>query len=258
MRNSEELAAHALMKAVFDGIRPLLDEMGPKLRAAAELGKIRGPYPAPIQMTETQTYDYSVFKKASAILECLYHLHDIPKFIRRFPSPRTYEKEGISQYRWIEYHYSFYVITIMSVYDTALLLVNAAFRLGNPDRICRRNLIVENEWVKHSGVDGKLAALDDVVDPHRSERNLYVHRRMGPELAEAFSSELLDYLKLISFANGFGELIIDRPTLGIAFEIEIKNVIKKLNEEILRLEDAVRQLFDSLLPVYRAHTDVLK
>ena len=258
MRKPKELAAHALMKAVLDRIRPLLDEVIPKLKNAAKNGEIHGPYRDPVQMTEEQTYHQSVFSKASAVLDCLYQTHDILKFIRRFPSPRTYEKEGISQYRWLEYHYSFYVITLVSLYDTALILVNAIFRLGNPDKICRHRLIVENEWVRNSGVDTTLSRLDSLVRPHRTKRNLYIHRRTAPELGRAFSSEYLDDLKLISLANLFGAQRADRDSIGLVFTAETKEVIRQLDEEILQVEDALRILFDSLLPVHRAHTDVLK
>jgi len=209
----KDLASHPLMKNVLENVQPTLDRAVKRLKRVAKKGKIRAESEGAI--TEGQRYQVDVFQRSNALLDCVYQLEDILKFIKRFPSPRTYEKEGISQYRWIEYHYSFFVVTLVSMQDTALILVNAVFRLGNPEKSCRAELIKKNEWVKNSGVNKSLDKLEDVVSPHRPVRNSYIHRRMAPELYKIFGSNLLDHLALHSFINLHHDPIVDKGLMDL-------------------------------------------
>ena len=252
----KDLASHPLMKRVFENVKPTLDGSTERLKKAALKGKICAESEGAI--TESQSYQVDVFQRANAVLDCVYQLEDIRKFIKRFPSPRTYEKEGISQYRWIEYHYSFFVVTLVSMQDTALILVNAVFRLGNPEKSCRAEIIKKNECVRNSGVNKRLDKLEAIVSPHRPVRNSYVHRRMAPELYKIFGSNLLDHLKLHSFINLHHDPIVDKQLMDLAFKGETTKISERLGTEISKGKDAVWRLFDSLFPIYQGHTASLQ
>lgn len=248
----KDLLSHPLMERVLENVQPTLDRSIARLKKAARKGKIR--VESEDAITVGQRYQVDVFQRASAVLDCVYQLEDIRKFIKRFPSPRKYEKEGISQYRWIEYHYSFFAVTLVSMQDTALILVNAVFRLGNPDKSCRAGLIKKNEWVRNSGVNKSLDKLECIVSPHRPIRNSYVHRRMAPELYKIFGSNLLDHLKLHSFINFHHDPIVDKRLMDLAFKGETTKISERLGTEISKSKDAVWILFDSLFPIYQSHT----
>lgn len=255
MDKKKQLAAHPLMNAVFENMRPTLNKSMDRLKKIAKKGKIRDGRED--TLNEYQFYNVNVFQKAHALLNCVYQLEDIRKFIKRFPSPRTYERENISQYRWIEYHYSYFVITLVTLADTALILVNTVFRLGNPEKLCRAEVIKSNEWVKDSTVNRSLQQIEKITHHHRPVRNLSVHRGKAPELYEIFKSDLLDYLKLYSFVNLHAEPIVDKKLLDFAFKGEIKKICRRLDKELDAVKDAIWTLVDSLTPIYHSHERLL-
>lgn len=255
MDKKKQLASYPLMNAVFENIRPTLNKSMDRFKKIAKRGKIRDRKEN--ALNEYQSYNVNVFQRAHALLNCVYQLEDIRKFIKRFPSPRTYERENISQYRWIEYHYSYFVITLVTLADTALILVNTVFRLGNPEKLCRAEVIKSNEWVKDTTVNRSLQRIDEITSRHRSVRNLSVHRGKAPELYKIFKSDLLDYLNLYSFVNLHAESIVDKRLLDFAFKGEIKKICESLDKEFDAAKDAIWKLFDSLTPIYHSYERLL-
>lgn len=164
----KDLASHPLMKRVFENVKPTFDRSAERLKKAALKGKIRAESEEAI--TESQSYQFDVFKRANAVLDCVYQLEDIRKFIKRFPSPRTYEKEGISQYRWIEYHYSFFVVTLVSMRDTSLILVNAVFRLGKTSVL---SAVSTRPTSSKTGAFLIFCYLNDAMRSHTDSRSLF-------------------------------------------------------------------------------------
>ena len=244
------------MKAVLEDTKPTLNKAVYNLKKASQKGKIRTEFQE--VLPQNQYYGYEVCKCAHAILECIYQLEDIRKFIKRFPSPRTYEKVGISQYRWIEYHYANFVITILTLNDCALILVNATFQLGNPEKLCTTDMIHKNKWVKKTPVIADLKSLQKIVERHRTNRNNYVHRAKTPELYKVFESDDIDYLKLFSFVNLHSEPIVDKKILESAFKGEVAKIDKRLNKEISEVSNSIWKFFDSLLPVYHKYITSLR
>lgn len=255
MDKKKQLASHPLMNAVFENIRPTLTKSMDRLKKIAKEGKIREG--TEDTLNEYQFYNVNVFQMAHALLNCVYQLQDIRTFIKRFPSPRTYERENISQYRWIEYHYSYFVITLVTLADTALILVNTVFRLGNPEQLCRPEVITSNEWLKDTTVNKRLRQIAEMTSRHRSVRNLSVHRGKAPELYKIFKSDLLDCLNLYSFVNLHAEPIVDKKFVDLAFEGEIKKICESLDKEIDAAKDAIWKLFDSLTSIYQSHQRLL-
>jgi len=257
MNPGRELTSHPLLEALFENVRPLVSESATKLKELAEkTGKIRQLHGRPL--TEAEFYDTTAFRHAHALLNCVCRLENIRKFIGNFPSPRMYEKRGISRYIWIEYHYSNYVVTLVTLGDLCLVLINTVFRLGNPEKLCKADIIKNNDWVKRAGVSKKLQSLEKIIERHRSIRTLFIHRGKPPELHEIFGSDVLDYLKLVDFVHLHAEPIIDRRTLNLAYRGEISKICDEMDAEILKVKKAMWPVLDSILPIYESSATALR
>lgn len=132
----------------------------------------------------------------------------------------------------------------------SLILLNAVFRLGIPEKSCKADVIKNNDWVRKTSVNKKLESLEKILERHRPIRNLYIHRGLAPGLHEVFQSEMMDYLHLIAFVHLHSEPIIDRKLLDLAYKGQINSICKKLDTEISAVREAIWHLFDSLLPTY--------
>jgi len=249
MSQKIDLYSHPFTKSVSEEILPLAKMSTQRLIEIAKVGKIRAESKQAV--AENQYYHLEVFRKACALLNCISQLEDIIKLIKRFPSPKTYEKQGISQYRWIEYHYSYFVVTLVSLNDTTFLLVNAVLRLGYPERHCRAELILSNKWVKNTGICESIKHLEKVIGHNREIRNIYIHRGEAPELYRVFQLDIFDHLAFHSHLELCGNSIIDKKLLRIAYRGEVKKMCKILERQILDTKEAVWRIFDSLFPTYQ-------
>ena len=243
----KELGLHPFIKKVLENTQPLVEASSHKLKKVAEKGNLRSKEKT--ELWEHQWYDYVVFIHLSSLLSGTERLHQTQNFIGTFPRPRSYEKKGINQYTWIEYHYSYYLATLVSLFDMALILTNSVFRLGNRERDCKADLIMSNSWVRQTSVKKTLADLDQLIKPHREGRNLHLHRGQMPDIASTMELEELDLLRVYSFVQ-MHEPIVDQEIIDWAYKGAIKEIIEKLQEERCNAHNIIWQFFDDLFPIY--------
>ena len=155
----------------------------------------------------------------------------------------------------MEYHYSYYVLTIVSIYDVALLLVNCIFRLGLKEKSCRNDIVRDNKWVETTKTKQRLIDLAEVIKQYRSARNLHVHRGNLPDIKEKTDDDFLDMIQLIDQAGKMSEPLVDYKIISDGYNLVSSGIIRKLNEELLELEKVIYDLFDSLLPIYIIERD---
>jgi hypothetical protein len=159
MSEEKSLESHSLIQNLMTNLRPVIEAAGKELvKLAEKTGEVRKKSVTPLP--EPYFYHYEVFYYATSLLNAISRLKDIQTYLIRFPQPRTYEKHGITQDKWIEHHYANYVVTVVNLYDIALILTNVVFRLGIPPRQCRDNVVKENEWVKKTQVKPALDHLN--------------------------------------------------------------------------------------------------
>lgn len=242
----KELVSHPLVEKVMDNLIPLLL----KREDVIKRGKMRSEEKNEIQ--EDEWYHYNVFTQLVSITSGIERLEKSQNFIHAFPRPRSYEKKSINQHTWIEYHYSYFVITIVSLFDIALILTNSIFRLGNRERDCKPESIKMNSWVKQTPVKQALENLEQLIKPHKDGRNLYVHRGKTLDIASVIKSDDLDLLKHLSFIQMRGFLVpfVDREIIDLAYKGHVQKICKKLQEERDKVHDITWRLFDTLLPIY--------
>lgn len=246
-----QLPSHPLLTEIFNNNKPYLDYATAELlKRVEETGEIRNP--KNVSLDDKQYFHISVFHKVSAIISGVDRLDYAKKYIERFPSPRTYERKGITQYMWIEYHYSFFVITVDSLFDMALILINEIFQLGNSERNCTPNIIKKNSWIKKSAIASSLGKLEKVTSSYRPIRNLYVHRGEVPDILSITESDTLDLLKLYSSVRLHSDPIIDVSILDSVFNYESKKICSELENEIEKVCEIIWDLFTNLLPKYKS------
>lgn len=244
---------HPFLTKLLDNLQPVLKRATKRLsKYIKKTGKVRIKDQAfPLQ--EHEQYDVSVFYRLGAITNALRTLKNTLRFMTSFPRPRTYEKAGISQDVWIDYHFSYYIITFVSFADMVLILTNTVFQLGLREKDCKPDIIKNNSWIKDTKVRKALDKIDEIVKPYREPRNIHVHRGEIPRIYEFCNSELYDTLKIISSTRTLIRDFLsksDNKILGFAFKIEIKKIITKLENDYIRLLSAIAYLFDELYKKY--------
>lgn len=251
----KEFNSHPFINKITKNLQPLLKSSADKLTKIAKEGKIRSKEKA--KLWEHEWYDYAVFTHASSLLSGIERLQQTENFIGNFPRPRSYEKKGINQYTWIEYHYSYYLATLVSLHDISLILTNFVFRLGNRERDCKVDLIMNNSWVSQTSVKKTLADLDKLIKPYRESRNLHLHRGQMPDIASTMNLEELDMLRLYSFIQ-MQEPIINQEIIDWAYKGAIKEIVERLQAERYNVHKVIWQFFDDLSPTYEKESTALR
>ena len=241
-------------------MRPRLESVKPDdlLIKSAKARHARAP-----KLTEEQNYNRYVFWYAWNLVESLRRLENAKKYIGDFPKPKAYLKQEITQYDWIQYHYHIYIVSIVSLYDIALKLTNAVFRLGLPEREAKPNTIEENLWVKSTGIADLLKLLRQVIAKHTKERHSFIHEGDLIKLDEIDEEQFYEFYLLELFCMAL-KMNIEVP-LPISVEklkrlskTVVNGLLKKMSIENASLETRVISLFDKLLPVYEFWSSYFK
>jgi hypothetical protein len=241
----KELELHPLPQKVFNNVRPVLAKIGHKLEEGRPKIKEK------TKLWEHEGYDYEVITNLYSVVSGTQRLQKIQNFIRTFPRPRSYERRGINQGDWIEYHYSYYVITQVSLFDISLILTNSVFRLGNRAQDCKVELIMNNSWVKQTPVKKILEDIEKLVRPHREGRNLHIHRGQIQDIAAVMESDDLGALNILSrLQTNAGHPIIEQDIIDLGYKEYVKEIYKRLQEESGKIQNVMWRFFDSLLPIY--------
>ena len=243
MSEKNSLESHKLVRRLITNLEPVIRESADHLaQLAKDSGKLRNE--GGRTLPEPYPYHHEVFRYAQRLLNGVRTMKDVHTYLLRFPQPATYTKQGIGPDRWIEYHYSTYVVTVCSLYDIALILTNVVFRLGIPVRQCKDDIITGNRWVERTRVKSALDSLNGHVKPYREPRNLYAHRGEVPDL------EHLDLLKLLTLVQPHAPALVDPGEIPYLYDRDSGALRNKIQAECASFEKAISDLFDALLPIY--------
>ena len=246
--SNDSLASHALVKLAMENLGPLLEEAGKGLLELGKAGEVRSEEDA--ALFEYEFYDDDVFRNAGAAVEAEERLEQSQRLIEA-ASNRSWDGAGLDRHTWIEYHYSYYVVTLVSLADIALVLTNSVFRLGNRERDCRADLITRNWWVAQTPAKQALDDLAGLILPYREGRNLHVHRGRLQAISEVMGSKLLDQLKLFSFVDRAGRPVVPSAILEKGYAIEIPKISGRLDQVRTDVRAKLVTVFDALYPVYK-------
>lgn len=208
------------------------------------------------KLTEEQNYNRYVLWYAWNLVESLRRLNNVKKYIGDFPKPKSYLKQEITQYDWIQYHYHMYIVSIISLYDIALKLVNAVFRLGLPEREAKASTVEENLWVKSTGVAESLKLLRRATAQHAKERHLFIHEGDLVKLDEIDEKKLHELYLLGLYCMALKKNVelpfpISVEMLKDLSKPALNDLLTKMSIEIASVETQIVSVFDRLLPVYK-------
>lgn len=253
MKKQDKLSNHPFMTFNTEYIIPIIEKTVPKtLEQIQETGEIRNKNNEYLENSDY--YHYLVFQKASAIISGVERIENSLIFIRNFPNPRSYERKGIHQYMWIEYHFSFFVLNINSLLDMALILTNTVYQLDIKEKDCNLRHILRDSQVKNTCIEIALRELNIIVSKYKETRNLFVHRGEIPILRSITESEMLDLLKVYSTVLRNSKPIVSVETIDSVYKNESQKLAEKLNIDVKKLIVAIIYLFDTLLPKYKIQT----
>jgi hypothetical protein len=251
---NDSLASHPLIKLAMENLRPLLEEAKGGLLGLAEQGEVRSEGDA--TLLEYEFYDDDVFRNAFALVDAFERMEQSQRLLET-AGKVSWDGAGLDRHTWIEYHYSYYVVTLVSLADIALILTNSVFRLGNRERDCRPDLIIRNWWVAGTSAKESLENLTKVIRPYKEGRNRHVHQGRPQAIAEVMGSKLLDQLKLFSFVDRAGKPVVASAILEKGYALEIPKISGRLDLESAEIKGRIVTVLDALFPVYKLKSEEL-
>jgi len=241
----EELAKHPFMKQLRDDYYPIIDEKFPESLKCAKNEDLRSKVRS--KMEDSKWYRYEVFQKLSGLFSVLDRIVHAHSFLQVFPMPRTYEKRcEITQDIWINYHFLYYIFSVVSLFDCILILTNAVFRIGLRDRDCKRNAIIKNYWVRRIEFDLTLKKFEPISDKYKGIRNMQLHRGKGKNVADIAKSDTLALLNRASFLQLHGDKIFPQNIIDLRYKGEVNDIIKLIDTEVKEINDLINKIFSNL------------
>jgi len=254
---SEHLAEHPLMARLFADIQPLAKAGLDRIRES--IRKEGGPrVKGSAQLREREHYALTSFRRISILTTAFDVLEMIEQFIRWLPPQKRFRELRISQERWLDYHYSYFLVIMSGLVDLSGLAINEILRLGIPEKSCRYQDIEANYWTRRYKISEPFRKLYTDTQKHRERRNSFVHHGEKPDISEVIESKDYETLTFVALAN-----VISRQPLGgaklfnEAFRAEIERLVDVMGHERSAARKVVETLFTALQPVYEAQLDRL-
>jgi hypothetical protein len=204
--------------------------------------------------SELEKYSFSIMGWMHRILGSFTGLDHTRVYLRHFRSNKWYKEAGIVQGNYINYHYTKYTTTVITIMDICLILTNDTFRLENPEKLCNIDNIAGNSWVISSNVSKTLNKLNKIVKPWREPRNLFVHR--GWQMYRSKLTALEEYE--LSHEKIKPELRISSQKIKSLYQSELLKIFNEFDEVEPPLFNAVIELLSKLLPIYISWREKLK
>jgi hypothetical protein len=246
----DDLFEHKFCKYCLENNKPLIEKLNnlkwdPKLDSDGYFRLSNPP-----KVNGIFAYHVDVFQYLANLLTADDRLSYIEVFINKFPRPRTYERKGITEDRWIKYHYSNYYATMVTIFDTALLLVNEVFILGLDPKECNERTILKNSNIEFTKVGKALLELKNVTEKYRHPRNLAFHRGQDIDLG------FLQVPSALSLLQRAGTPMIEINKLIKLYKLTRRVIVNDLHHQTQTVTTCLTQLFDALFEHYDLQTRV--
>jgi hypothetical protein len=248
-RLSSQIENHEFIKELSHDQIPTIEKL------EEGKGSKRGQMvPSSYTLSELEQYSKSLFIWSMRIRDCFETLEHAEVYLGSFRTNKRYKEAGIGRSHYINYHYFNYAITVTKVRDIALILTDKTFRLGNPERLCRLENIIENSWVRSTSVDESLKKLNSIVERWREPRNLFIHRGKTLKRESMYMLEAFEFLLREDPAIKF----ISPSDVKLLYKSELLKVYKELEETEQPLFKSTSELLSQLLPIYRFWRRILQ
>jgi hypothetical protein len=203
--------------------------------------------------TEEEKYRYNVFIYYLALINHVKRLEAIQIYLSFTDSlNQKLENNQITIREWLQYHFSNHVLTLVSIYDTALCLFNLVARL-NIGQSPRFEKDIRKKIKGNIGYDGIKLSLDNIkskVSRHRVPRNSFAHGGQNPDHDELQVLDLLDKYNFWREALKLEDEAMTRKREAKMNRIAIDELSRELTKETDEICQLVLKLFSALQPLY--------
>ncbi|MGA2140594.1 MAG: Cthe_2314 family HEPN domain-containing protein [Verrucomicrobiia bacterium] len=188
-----------------------------------------------------EEYIRSVLVSAGEVVGICEQLEQAAAFLMNYRATPAAKKEGVTRYRHIIYHLEGYLVRTTTVFDRSLILANDVLRLGNPPRNCRRNVILNNSYVKGTVVAESLTLMEKAIDRFKPTRNLVSHRA-------GYSDAELHRLGIFYFVVQAKSAVVPKYIVNVATNRYVQSKVRELRAFCGQLNRVVALLMRALAP----------
>ncbi len=255
---SEALSSHPLAVASMNEASSIIKERYPEYQEfVRRTGELRMDS-AVKAMSRLEYYHSQTFYAVSSIVGTTERMENAQLLIRRFPSPRTYLRQGIGYHDWLEYHFGYFLVSMVGLYDSALVLTNTVLALGNQHRNCTTSIVAGNSRVKGTPTGIALKQLDKLMAPYRPVRNTHLHRGYRVDPSEILQSNDLDMFQMISFVSLRDSTFCPKADLDALFGDSAGKMHSAMDVRLGEVQATLSSLFDCLGPIYHRRCELLR
>lgn len=203
--------------------------------------------------TEEEKHHQNIHKYINALTKHIDRLENIQKYLSftKFLANKLSENQ-ISVEEWLNYHYSNYVLTTVSIYDIALCLLNVTARLNIKQSLGFEREIRNKINGKKEYEDVKIS-LDNIkseVSKHREPRNSFVHSGKNPSHDDMMIFSITDIYNLGDQFSGKENKVASQRRVEEANRHAVKVLKNELEVEMENMCNLLLTLFSALQPIY--------
>lgn len=208
--------------------------------------------------TPEMVYHHNVNNFLSSLIRTVERMEQVPIFLKRFPNSKFFAENNIILHKWVNYHYTNFLIMSVSLYDISLLLTNEIFMLGIEPRQCNEKTVAKHEVVKKTSVKISLDNLAQAIDEYRIPRHHFVHRGYIPSMGFMDRLDSYDFLQKAAKELGIEQqdindsigLLSNPIVLRDLYKVERRKLIAEIEEKTNVLIGLLFELFSSQQPIY--------
>jgi hypothetical protein len=204
------------------------------------------------KLNQLELYNSDVDEYVHNLLQAVDRMEYTLIFLNRFPKSATFAKKGIYRDKWDEYHYSVFIVTIVGIYDTVLLLLNAVFDLGLKPQTCNEETIANNRHIINSNVKKPLARMNSFILKFRHDRNIFLHRGKPVQVNLLSENDILESLP--------DHVDFEKHTklMTSVYKRKLREFVKLMKSNISIITRDINNLFDAIEPVYEKRFNLIK
>ena len=211
------------------------------------------------KLARRQEYSYQVFMRIAAIFSAFERLEELWIYLKNKNLIEMFRNLGVTQDKWIEYHFTNHVTTSLTIFEICLLLTNEVLQLGLNPRDCRAQIMLRHTWVKRLGINKLLKKIEKQISHHKDLRHGILHRGEVPSMDVVFSTEQYRLLQMYATAVRCGiDITPVEDAYNEAFQAFTSTVLERLEAECRTLANSLLPFFSALSPLYKERRDALQ
>lgn len=195
-------------------------------------------------------YIANVFMYFNQLTSLIDNLNQVEVFLKRFPSKKYYESNGITELNYVQYHFEVFLHKIHTVLELKKLLLNAVYELGIPEKDCSWDKMKNIDLIKKSKAYPILNSYFSYFKSLIEARHFNTHRAVFIDSdKDNLSSDLFIYnsMKLLNLQLGDEfKGMIPQVILNRRIKIYRNERLKFVQQMRLKVEEYVRNFFNSI------------